>query len=75
MRYPRARRVRNTYYLYLASTVLKLSMQAPLVVLRDGCEADEQPEVFETTLDALKAELDTLDDHVEAIRSSLGRTW
>lgn len=57
------------YYHYLASTVLKLSMQGPLLVLRNGSEADEQPEVFETALDALDAELDTLDGYVEAIRA------
>ncbi|WP_442682174.1 phage exclusion protein Lit family protein [Stenotrophomonas sp. JC08] len=61
------------YYHYLASTVLKLSMQGPLLVLRDGSEADDQPEIFDTALDALDAELDTLDGHVEAIQAASRR--
>ncbi|MBD8636716.1 phage exclusion protein Lit family protein [Stenotrophomonas sp. CFBP 13725] len=61
------------YYHYLASIVLKLSMQGPLLVLRDESEANKQPEIFDTALDALDAELDTLDGHVEAIRAAARR--
>ena len=61
------------YYHHLSATVLKLSLQGTLVRVRSGTEVDEQPEVFETAVDALDAELDLLDQHVEEIRATCFR--
>ena len=63
----------HDYYHYLCSTVLKLSMEGPLVRIRCGVDGDEQPEVFETAVDALNAELDLLDQHVEEVRLAINR--
>lgn len=62
------------YYHFLSSIVLKLSMRGPLVVVRNGTEADEQPQMFDTAVEALDDELDTLDRHVEAIQAAARRT-
>lgn len=71
LNFPRG--MHHDYYHYLCSTVLKLSMEGPLVRLRSGLDDDEQPEIFETAVDALHAELDLLDQHVEEVRSAINR--
>lgn len=61
------------YYHYLCSIVLKISMEGPLMRHRCGLDGNEQPEIFETAIDALDAELDSLDQHVEEVRSAIHR--
>ncbi|WP_295964335.1 phage exclusion protein Lit family protein [uncultured Xanthomonas sp.] len=63
----------HDYYHFLSATVLKLSMEGPFVRVLSGLESDEQPETFDSAVDALSSELDTLDDLVEEIRAALNR--
>lgn len=63
----------HDYYHYLSSIVLKLSMQGPLLRVRSETDIEEQPEIFETAVDALDDELDFLDQRVEEIRATLSR--
>lgn len=59
------------YYHYLSSTVLKLSMGGPLIRVRSETDDDGQPQIFDTAVDALDAQLELLDRAVEDVRASI----
>lgn len=61
------------YYHYLSSTVLKLSMEGPLVRVRSDTDDEEQPHIFDIAVDALDAQLELLDRYVDEVSATLNR--